>query len=86
LKLLVSLPLLIELGSAIQVVLADVETSASNVQAWLKHPAVLPKLLSTFAAQTLAARYDADPSAADCTHHERSERSDERASIGPCRH
>jgi hypothetical protein len=44
---------------------AIVETSAGNLQAWLKHPAVFPKLLSTFAAQTLAARYDADPSAAD---------------------
>ena len=42
-----------------------VETSAGNFQAWLKHPAVFPKLLGTFAAQTLAARYDADPSAAD---------------------
>ena len=42
-----------------------VETSAGNFQAWLKHPAILPKLLGTFAAQTLAARYDADPSAAD---------------------
>jgi hypothetical protein len=44
---------------------AVVETSAGNFQAWLKHPRVFPKLLSTFAAQTLAARYDADPSAAD---------------------
>ena len=49
---------------------AIVETSAGNFQAWLKHPAVFPKLLGTFAAQTLAAqtlasRYDADPSAAD---------------------
>jgi hypothetical protein len=44
---------------------AVVETSAGNFQAWLKHPAVLPKLLGTFAAQTLAARYDADPRAAD---------------------
>ena len=44
---------------------AVVETSAGNFQAWLKHHAVLPKLLGTFAAQTLAARYDADPSAAD---------------------
>ncbi len=44
---------------------AVVETSAGNFQAWLKHPAVLPKLLGTFAAHTLAARYDADPSAAD---------------------
>ncbi len=44
---------------------AIVETSAGNFQAWLKHPAVFPKLLGTFAAQTLAARYNADPSAAD---------------------
>ncbi len=44
---------------------AVVETSAGNFQAWLKHPAVLPKLLGTFAAQILASRYDADPSAAD---------------------
>ncbi|MBB5060569.1 hypothetical protein HDF16_005305 [Granulicella aggregans] len=43
---------------------AVVETSAGNFQAWLKHPAVLPKLLGSLAAQTLAARYDADPSAA----------------------
>ena len=32
----------------------------------LKHAAIFPKLLGTFAAQTLAARYGADPSAADC--------------------
>ena len=44
---------------------AVVETSAGNFQAWLKHPAIFPKLIGTFAAQTLAARYDADPSAAD---------------------
>ena len=44
---------------------AVVETSAGNFQAWLKHPATLSKLIGTFAAQTLAARYDADPSAAD---------------------
>src|ERR1700733_9787709 len=44
---------------------AAVETSAGNFQAWLKHPAVFPKLIGTFAAQTLASRYDADPSAAD---------------------
>jgi hypothetical protein len=31
----------------------------------MKHTAVFPKLLGTFTAQTLAARYDADPSAAD---------------------
>ena len=44
---------------------AVVETSAGNFQAWLKHSAVLPKLVGTFAAQTLASRYNADPSAAD---------------------
>jgi hypothetical protein len=44
---------------------ALVETSTGNFQAWLKHTAVFPKLLGTFAAQTLAVRYDADPSAAD---------------------
>ena len=44
---------------------AVVETSVGNFQAWIKHPAVLPKLIGTFAAQTLAGRYDADPSAAD---------------------
>ena len=44
---------------------AVVETSAGNLQAWLKHSAVFPKLIGTFAAQTLARRYDADPSAAD---------------------
>jgi hypothetical protein len=44
---------------------ALVETSAGNFQVWLKHPRMFPKLLGTFAAQTLAERYDADPSAAD---------------------
>ncbi len=44
---------------------AVVETSTGNFQAWLKHAFVLPKLLGTFAAQTLASRYGADPSAAD---------------------
>lgn len=44
---------------------AVVETSPGNFQAWLRHPEVLPKLLGTLAAQTLAARYGADPSAAD---------------------
>jgi hypothetical protein len=43
---------------------AVVETSAGNFQAWLKHRAVFPKLIGTFAAQTLAGRYDADPSTA----------------------
>ena len=44
---------------------AVVETSAGNFQAWLKHSVVFPKLLGTCAAQTLATRYHADPSAAD---------------------
>ncbi len=44
---------------------AVVETSSGNFQAWLRHATVFPKLLGTFAAQTLAARYGADPSAAD---------------------
>src|SRR5271170_3676795 len=44
---------------------AVLETSAGNFQAWLKHSRVFPKLLGTFAAQPLAGRYDADPSAAD---------------------
>ena len=44
---------------------AVVETSAGNFQVWLKHPRMFPKLLGTFASQTLAERYDADPSAAD---------------------
>src|SRR6202166_208357 len=43
---------------------AVVETSAGNFQAWLKHPRTFPKLLGTFAAQTLAERYDGDTSAA----------------------
>jgi RepB DNA-primase from phage plasmid len=44
---------------------AVVETSAGNFQAWLRHSRTFPKLPGTFAAQTLAERYDADPSAAD---------------------
>jgi hypothetical protein len=44
---------------------AVVETSPGNFQAWLKHPVVLPKLMGTLAAKTLAYRYDADASAAD---------------------
>ncbi len=44
---------------------AVVETSRGNFQAWLKHTSILPKLLGTLAAQILAARYGADPSAAD---------------------
>ena len=44
---------------------AVVETSLGNFQAWLKHDDVYPATLSTFVAQTLAKRYQADPSAAD---------------------
>jgi hypothetical protein len=44
---------------------AVVETSAGNFQAWLKHSIAFPRLIGTFAAQTLAGRYNADPSAAD---------------------
>jgi hypothetical protein len=44
---------------------AVVETSAGNFQAWLKHDDVYPKDLSTFVAQTLASKYQGDPSAAD---------------------
>jgi hypothetical protein len=43
---------------------AVVETSIGNFQAWLKHAAVLPKLVGSLAAQLLARRYDADLSAA----------------------
>jgi len=44
---------------------AVAETSAGNFQAWLKNASVFPKLVGSFAAQTLASRYGADPSAAD---------------------
>jgi hypothetical protein len=44
---------------------AVVETSLGNFQAWLKHDDVYPAPLSTFIAQALAKRYNADPSAAD---------------------
>ena len=44
---------------------AVIETSPGNFQAWLKHTRVLPKALGTLAAQTLALRFGADPSAAD---------------------
>ena len=44
---------------------AIIETSPGNYQAWLKHTHVLSKALGTLAAQTLAHRYGADPSAAD---------------------
>ena len=42
-----------------------IETSPGNYQAWLKHSRLLSKALGTFAAQTLARRFAADPSAAD---------------------
>ena len=41
-----------------------VETSVGNFQAWLKHTAVLPKLVGSLAAQLLARRYGADLNAA----------------------
>jgi hypothetical protein len=44
---------------------AVIQTNPGNFQAWLKHASTLPKLLGTLAAQTLARRYHADPSAAD---------------------
>ena len=44
---------------------AVAETSLGNFQAWLKHDDVYPAHLSTFIAQNLAKRYQADPSAAD---------------------
>src|ERR1700692_3697587 len=44
---------------------AVVETSEGNFQAWLKHDDIYPTDLSTFVAQTLAGRYQGDPSAAD---------------------
>jgi hypothetical protein len=44
---------------------AVIETSTGNFQAWLKHDGVYLTEISTFVAQTLAGRYQADPSAAD---------------------
>ena len=44
---------------------AVIETSPGNFQAWLKHTHVLSKAVGTLAAQTLAHRFGADPSAAD---------------------
>ena len=44
---------------------AIIETSPGNFQAWFKHRHVLPKAIGTIAAQTLAHRFGADPSAAD---------------------
>ena len=45
-----------------------VETSPKNFQAWLRHPDVLPRALSTTAARVLAARFGGDPGAADWRH------------------
>lgn len=44
---------------------AVIETSHENFQAWIKHSRVLSKKVGTFAAQLLAHRFGADPSAAD---------------------
>src|SRR5215469_285126 len=44
---------------------AVVETSPGNFQAWLKHHRTYQSAVSTFIAQELARRYQADPSAAD---------------------
>lgn len=45
-----------------------VETSPNNFQAWLKHPAQLPRDVSTAAARELATRFDGDLGAADWRH------------------
>ena len=45
-----------------------VQTSPGNFQAWLKHPATLPKDLSTAAARELATKFEGDRGAADWRH------------------
>jgi hypothetical protein len=45
-----------------------VETSTGNYQAWLKHPEVLNKRLSTVAARALATKFGGDHGAADWRH------------------
>jgi hypothetical protein len=45
-----------------------VQTSSGNFQAWLKHPAMLPKDLSTAAARELATKFSGDRGAADWRH------------------
>ena len=45
-----------------------VETSPGNFQAWLKHPAQLPRDVSTGAARELASRFGGDLGAADWRH------------------
>jgi hypothetical protein len=48
-----------------------VETSPGNFQAWLRHPQILPKHLSTLAARLLASRYGGDLASADWRHYGR---------------
>ena len=45
-----------------------VETSPGNFQAWLKHPRVLPRELSTATARALAQQFGGDLGAADWRH------------------
>jgi hypothetical protein len=45
-----------------------VETSPANYQAWLKHPRVLSKELSTATARALAQQFGGDLGAADWRH------------------
>jgi hypothetical protein len=45
-----------------------VETSPNNFQAWLKHPRVLPRELSTAVARALANEFGGDRGAADWRH------------------
>jgi hypothetical protein len=47
---------------------AVIETSPGNFQAWLKHPAVLPKHLSTAVARAVAEMFGADLGSADWRH------------------
>ncbi|MEP2181319.1 DNA-primase RepB domain-containing protein, partial [Roseibium sp.] len=49
-------------------ILAAVETSPGNYQAWIKHPRLLEPALSTAVAQFLADSFRADPSSADFRH------------------
>jgi hypothetical protein len=47
---------------------AVVETSPGNFQAWLKHPAPLPREVSTAVARELASQFGGDLGAADWRH------------------
>ncbi|MEO8663386.1 MAG: RepB family DNA primase [Bryobacteraceae bacterium] len=47
---------------------AVVETSPGNFQAWMRHPRVLPRDVSTAAARELASRFGGDLGAADWRH------------------